>query len=405
MDIAVIGCGSAGPAAALYLQRAGHEVVVFEKVPKLGPVGAGFLLQPTGMSVLGELGLLAAIAACASPVERLYCHTRRGRTLLDLRYAELGDLCGLGVNRAAFLRVLVDALSAAGVPLRMGVDIEAVDGAHVIAAGGERCGPFDLIIVADGARSELRESAAPTHRARPYAWGALWTMQLDPEDRFGGQLHQVVDGARRMIGFLPSGLDDRGQRLVSMFWSLAVDSEPALRRAGIDALREQMLRLAPKEATAWIHGLDDLGALTLAGYVDVTMRPRWHRDRVLFIGDAAHATSPQLGQGVNLALCDARELARCIDAAATIPDALDAYTRARRHHLRYYQLTSRWLTPLFQSSSRTLGWIRDIGFPLMTWFGPSRRLMTRTMCGTKRGFVRRSMPMPKLALPSAKPEI
>ena len=54
----------------------------------------------------------------------------------------------------------------------------------------------------------------------------------------------------------------------------------------------------------------------------------------------------------------------------------------------------------FQSSSRVLGWARDVGFPLMTWLGPTRRLMTRTMCGVKRGLLRGSLPLPRLALGS-----
>ncbi len=57
LSIAVIGCGSAGPAAALFFARVGHRVQIFERAPRLLNVGAGFLLQPTGMAVLAELGL------------------------------------------------------------------------------------------------------------------------------------------------------------------------------------------------------------------------------------------------------------------------------------------------------------------------------------------------------------
>src|SRR5690606_138944 len=116
LDVAVIGCGSAGPATALFLSRRGDRVELFERVPELGPVGAGFLLQPTGLDVLAELGLLEAAVECGSPVERLFCHTRRGRTILDLRYQELGaGCCGLGVHRASFLDALMDGVKRAGI--------------------------------------------------------------------------------------------------------------------------------------------------------------------------------------------------------------------------------------------------------------------------------------------------
>ena len=85
----------------------------------------------------------------------------------------------------------------------------------------------------------------------------------------------------------------------------------------------------------------------------------WHADRLVFLGDAAHATSPQLGQGANLAMIDAVTFADCVAAA---PDA--AYSAARRRHLNYYQFMTRALTPFFQSDSRLLAVVRDLTFPL-----------------------------------------
>src|SRR5687768_7418032 len=98
LSVAVIGCGSAGPAAALLLARLGHRVELYERAPALTPVGAGFLLQPPGMAVLAELGLLDEVLAFGSPVRRLVSETRGGRRLLDLGYDELAPgRFGLGV--------------------------------------------------------------------------------------------------------------------------------------------------------------------------------------------------------------------------------------------------------------------------------------------------------------------
>src|SRR5262249_53461060 len=127
-------------------------------------------------------------------------------------------------------------------------------------------------------------------------------------------------------------------------------------------------------------------------YHDVAMRP-WHSDRIVFIGDAAHATSPQLGQGANLALMDSLALADAVIAAPDVPSALASYSDARKHHLAYYQLATRALTPLFQSDSRLLGVARDLVFPISHWFAPLRRRMVRTMLGIDRGIVRPPMPL------------
>ena len=84
MKIAIIGAGTAGLASALLLSRDGHAVQVFERVPEPGPVGAGFMLQPTGVHVLRELGLSEAVLAKASPVARLPGTTRGGRAVIEL---------------------------------------------------------------------------------------------------------------------------------------------------------------------------------------------------------------------------------------------------------------------------------------------------------------------------------
>jgi 2-polyprenyl-6-methoxyphenol hydroxylase-like FAD-dependent oxidoreductase len=415
LDVAVIGCGSAGPAAAILLQRAGHRVTVFEAVPAFGPVGAGVLLQPTGLDVLGRLDILAPILAHGAPVTRLVCHTRGGARVLDLAYGELGPAVhGVGIHRAVLLHYLVEAVRAAGIPIHLGTPIEEVIPAGPAGPAGStgtagraasllrdrdgvEHGPFGLVVVADGARSPLRTRLQMRARVARYPWGALWFIGKDPEQRFAHRLSQTVHGARHMIGILPTGLDiERSAPLVSLFHSVRLADADDVRRAGLDAWKAGVRALAP-QAEPILAQIHDFEQLALAAYFDVVMRP-WHDGHVVFLGDAAHATSPQLGQGVNLALCDAAALADGLAESGDVPAALAAYTRRRAHHLAYYQRASRWLTPFFQSSSRVLGWLRDLGLGAMTRLAPFRRKMIRTMAGLERGFVRRGLPAPALPL-------
>src|SRR5690606_28838625 len=107
LDIAVIGYGTAGQACAALLARDGHRVQVFERAEQLGPVGAGLLLQPSGLSVLWELGLLQAVLAHGRRVDRLFGDDADGRQVMDMRYRELDPrLFGVGIQRGALFALL-----------------------------------------------------------------------------------------------------------------------------------------------------------------------------------------------------------------------------------------------------------------------------------------------------------
>ena len=136
-----------------------------------------------------------------------------------------------------------------------------------------------------------------------------------------------------------------------------------------------------------LQQLSHASQLQLGSYSDVLMP--WFdgsSGRVVAIGDHAHATSPQLGQGANLALVDALTLADALaDAGAGAPPAaadarraavrtaLRAYTRARRVRIHFYQLQSRLLTPLFASPSTAVAAVRDVAMPLACSWGPTLR--------------------------------
>jgi 2-polyprenyl-6-methoxyphenol hydroxylase-like FAD-dependent oxidoreductase len=401
--IAVVGAGTAGASASILLARAGHTVALFERVAVPGPVGAGITLQPTGQAVLARLGLLHQITERATRVDGLLCRRPDGRPVVDLRYADLDpELYGLGLHRGVLFESLLAAARAEPrIGLHCGVAIastEVADGARWLTDdAGIRHGPFDVVVAAAGSVSELHASAGVRVRARPYRWGALWFVATDrgttlTADR---RVVQVVDGARRMFGLLPTGRAPRGDDLVvSVFWSIRADRVAAFRARGLAAWRDEALVLDPRTEPI-LEQIRSIDQLAFTQYRDVRMR-RWHGERIVFIGDAAHATSPQLGQGANLALWDAMCLADAIADGGDVSAALAAYTEMRRRHLNYYQLATRALTPLFQSDSRALGWLRDLAFPMSRWFPPLRRRMVRTMAGLDRGIVRSAISLDDL---------
>lgn len=390
MKIAIVGYGAAGQAASLFLAGQGHDLSVFEQAAAPGPVGAGFLLQPTGLAVLARLGLHGQVLAQGQRIESLHGCTVHGRQVMAMRYADhVQDCFGLGLSRGSLFSLLRDAYAGARdihVGARMvGVDAEA--GLLFDEHGGSH-GPFDLVVAADGAGSRLR-AGLPGLATRDvtYPWGAMWCLLPAEGWPHVDTLQQRYAGAREMIGLLPVGCRvDRAGRWLTFYFSLPGEQVDAFDAEALARLRERVAALWP-EALPLLAGIEAPEQLQRARYRDVVM-PVPHRGRVVFLGDAAHAMSPQLGQGVNMALLDAQSLADALAAHDKLAPALRAYARARRRHLQVYQSMSRWLTPLFQSQHDRLARLRDLAFGPLGRLPLARGQMLRILTGTKQAWWR-----------------
>ncbi|MGH8177372.1 MAG: FAD-dependent oxidoreductase [Steroidobacter sp.] len=363
MEIAICGCGPAGLAAALLLARDGQRVRIFEQFAAPQPLGSGLILQPTGLAVLDELGLLRKLAGLGARIDRLYGRAVPShKVVLDVRYRAMGEgWHAMGVHRAALFGVLHEAVVAHGVEIVTGKRVLRVenDGTRtaLFAANDERLGSFDLIIDALGANSSLAKGRM---RRTVLPYGALWTTVAWIDDgRFhNNALEQRYRRASHMAGVLPTGRRIAGGPTeAAFFWSLKRSDLASWRERGVDAWKAEVAALWP-EALALLSRIDRCEQLTFAQYDHFTMARPW-TGRVVHIGDAAHATSPQLGQGANMGLLDAFALQRALSASEDLPRALRRYARMRYWHVRMFQAASAIFTPFYQSDSRTLPFIRD----------------------------------------------
>jgi 2-polyprenyl-6-methoxyphenol hydroxylase-like FAD-dependent oxidoreductase len=387
-DIAVCGCGPAGLAAALFLHRGGHRVTIFERFETPQPLGSGLMLQPTGLAVLARLGLDQDILALGHRVDRMFGRALgSGRTVLDVSYGALGaERYALAVHRAALFGTLFTAAQRDGIALEGRVeiaDLERVSEGRplLVDIKGLRRGPFDLVIDALGARSPLTQYAHGRLTTRPLRYGALWVSLPWLDGVFARHtLEQRYDRASVMIGVLPIGRHaGSAAEQTAFFWSLRSADYDSWRAAGLARWKDAVLRAWP-ETESLLAPITHADDLTLARYGHHTLA-RPYGDRIAFVGDVAHATSPQLGQGANMALLDALALAQGLAAEPDLAGALAGYAARRRLHVRLYQAMSRIFTPFYQSDSIALPFIRDSLFVPMTRLPGVPRLLASLVGG------------------------
>ena len=393
LNVAIIGAGFAGLASATLLARAGHHVEVFEKFATPQAVGAGILIQPTGLGAMHTLGIADEVLAHGAKVDLLYGVNPRGRRVIDIAYDRWKPgSYGLGLHRGVLFNALWKAAANAGVRVHMGHDVQQLAGLQTIESK-----PFDLKVIADGARSALRAQTGLAFKDHLYPWGAVWAVLPDPERKYGKTLWQWYRAAGQMLGIMPTGLAPGSDMpVVSIFWSLRADRYPAWQSAGLQAWKDEVLALNPgcAELLAQITSQDQL---TWARYHDVVM-PQFHTTDTVVIGDAAHATSPQLGQGTNLALLDAVALAGSMAQHDTVLEALKNYTRARRQHVHFYSQASRLLTPLFQSDLRMLPWLRDVFLAQSARWPVLSGVNLQTLVGVRKGWLGGVLPLAAINL-------
>lgn len=386
MDIAVAGAGFAGLASAALLARDGHRVTVYERFEQPRAVGAGILIQPSGLAALRVLGIDEVILRHGARIDRLLGVTPSGRRVVDIRYRHWQDgAFGVGLHRGVLFDALWQLARGEGAAVVTGhecTDLEALRSRH------------GLVVIADGCHSQLRGQSGLACTDRVYPWGAVWAVLEDAPDRYGNTLWQWYRGAGQMLGIMPTGIAPGGHTpVVSLFWSLHAQRRAAWRDAGLDGFRRQLIALHPG-CEPLLSQLGSLDGLTWARYHDIVM-PAYHGERCVVVGDAAHATSPQLGQGTNLALLDALALRDALRSHRELPAALARYTALRLAHNHFYGQASRWLTPLFQSDRRLLPWLRDLFMGWSNRWPVAGPLARQTLVGVQTGWT----PGATIALP------
>jgi 2-polyprenyl-6-methoxyphenol hydroxylase-like FAD-dependent oxidoreductase len=333
----VVGAGVAGLAAAHALDDLGYDIRVLERDRELRSEGAGLSLWPNAARALREIGL-GAVLEDAHEVDRAAALTPAGEVVSWAPLERIGERLGplLSVHRGEFLAAL---RAAVDVPIEYGAQVRVEAG--VLRADGEPL-EAELIVGADGIRSAVRDLVAPgiVPRAAGYgAWrGVVGTGAMTP-DRASEAM-----GRGRRFGLLPLS----GER--TYWFAVLADA------GGDEALEHEFAGW--HQPIASVLAATPAAARSFLPIEDLPRLPLWHREEVVLVGDAAHAMTPNLGQGGAQALQDVAALRRAL-AGAPLAKALRLYEGERKRHAERVVARSRAAGRVAQTANPFLAGARD----------------------------------------------
>lgn len=361
MRVAVVGSGIGGLCAAVGLQRAGADVVVFEKAQDLRPGGSGLSVFGNGMRALDSLGLGESFRAITDAKAASFRGGQRRPDGSWLAVYPMDMFTELRVvDRAALHGLLTSSLAPGTLAAGHRVVSASEEGSvrHACAGGPEEVERFDLVIAADGLRSTIR-GQWPEDPGVVYAGYSTWRGITECPMDLGGEAGETW-GVGRRFGVAPLA-DGR------VYW-FAVATLPEPSRSRAETPLDHIFR-------TWHAPIEDLVAATPADHVQFLpieelggRLQSYVRGRTVLLGDAAHAMTPNLGQGGGQALEDAATLVALLTPLATaesldpesLTQALVRYDALRRPRSQEVARRSRLVGKLAHSGGPFASRVRNM---------------------------------------------
>jgi len=333
--VLIVGGGLGGLTLAAALAREGIPAELVERNADWSVLGGGIAVQGNGLRVLRDLGMDAAVQEAGAPLHRWTFSDDQGTVLsesdLDGLWSGVGPC--IGISRPRLQEVLVRGASA--VPFRLATSIASLveheDGVSVDFTDGT-AGRYRLVVGADGIHSVVRAHVVAGATA-VYAGQIVWR-SLSPVRLSGPQRVQFYLGDACFFGLCSVGGDH-----TYGFGNVTQERYHDPVESRLQRLRDRFGGFGPA-VQDFLAGLrsDEQIHCSPIEWIELN---KWHTERIVLIGDAAHATSPMMGQGGCLAMEDALVLAETLRSEATVPNALHAFASRRRPRVQWVQEQSR----------------------------------------------------------------
>ncbi len=333
----IMGGGIGGLCAAITLQQAGFGVKVYEKAKKFGEVGAGITLWSNALKVARALGLADAIIAAGSKVERSQIRVHDGAMLIAAGMGEMGEQYGepvIAIHRADLHEILVAGLAPNTLSLHTnGVRFEQDEERVTVHFDDGQSDSASLLIGADGIHSTIRKQMFPDVALR-YSGYTAWRGVVETENEAALGLTSETWGRGARFGIVR--VDKK-----RVYW-FATHNQPAGEKATGEQKKSKLLGIFKD----WHQPIDHLLQSTPAEIIlqndiyDIAPLASWSKGRVTLLGDAAHPTTPNMGQGACMAMESAYALTRALREESDHHAAFARYERERHERTAWITKTS-----------------------------------------------------------------
>lgn len=328
LDIAIVGAGYGGAAAAKALSLLGATVNVYEQATEIREVGAGIGLRPATMSRFAEWGIRDAIAKVSSASDYFEILTGEGHPIMKEAWPEHGEETKTHlIHRGDFIEALLSVLPEGMVHL--GHRLESVEDKgdrSVLTFANGTTVEADLVIAADGIKSVVRDQVfgdKGTVFSGEHAYRAVISaddahgMVIDDNLRMyighGTKIYLLPLRHRNQVSFDITALNPDGT------WAPQVTKDDLV--ATVEGFDPRLVDITREL---------DMATVNVRAVYDIDPVDVWHTDSVVLIGDAAHSMLHHQGQGANSAIEDAGAIADALREAATLPEALALFQATRK---------------------------------------------------------------------------
>lgn len=355
MKATILGAGIAGLTTAIALQQKGIAVEIFEAAPQIQPVGAGLALAANAMQAFNKLGIADAIIAKGRKLPAFSFYNHKGKLLNSTNSLELGKKYGIDnftIHRAELHSALLEQLKETSVHLsKKAVGFTQNGNTTTLQFADGSTHITQCLIVADGINSPIRKQLLP-HSLPRYAGYVCWRAVIDSTG-FDCPETSETFGSNGRFGIAPLANN-------LLYWYACINTpkdNPRFAAYTIDDLRKHFENYpAPIKE---ILNRTQNNALIYAPILDLVPLDRFAFGNIVLIGDAAHATTPNMGQGACQAIEDAVILADEMTKTNVYQNAFINFEQRRLERTRYITVQSRKVGEVAQWQNPVLGWLRD----------------------------------------------